>query len=393
MSFAGNFKTVSFGDALQLISTGKKTGAFHLERAKRSKKIFFRGGNIIAALSDPPTDEERLGQLLLRRGEITPDVLDRALKRQRSTKRRLGQVLIDMDLLARDKLMNVLRAQVEEVVYAVFGWTDGEFHFVEAEEPGPSQILVDLNTLNVMMEGARRFDEYAQIAHALPSEDAVLRHILTPRITNGEITLTSEDLEVLVAIDGERTVGEIVGHSMHGEYAASKALHKVLSASLAEPCPQKSETARQRADEGDVFNLIYQVYSRALEAARQILADQLGAAGDRLFMRIPESCEDDARGMSHMLVDRGGNGGVAAFRDLAAQIPDAVRLHRVLDVSGRTLRHAIDSVRDRLGSHRANQLVRHIEQDLMLVLGQKRDIADNYDIRRELNFALRGDAS
>ncbi len=161
MSFAGNLKTVIIGDVLQLISTGRRTGALVLKRPHRGKQIYFRNGDIIAAASEPSTDEERLGQLLLRKGLISVEDLEKALKRQKSTGRRLGQILVELGTMSREDITNALRLQVEEVVYGVFGWTDGDFHFAEGEKPEASQILVELNTLSVMMEGARRFDEYA----------------------------------------------------------------------------------------------------------------------------------------------------------------------------------------------------------------------------------------
>ena len=135
MSFAGNLKTVSFGDVLQLISTGRRTGALVLQRPHRGKKVYFQSGEIVAAASDPPTDEERLGQLLLRKGLITVEDLEKALKRQKASGRRLGQIIADLGLLGRDEITGALRLQVEEVVCGVFGWLDGDFHFNEGERP------------------------------------------------------------------------------------------------------------------------------------------------------------------------------------------------------------------------------------------------------------------
>ena len=193
MSFAGNLKMVSFGDALQLISTGKRTGALHLKRPNRNKTIFFCDGSVIAAASSPPLEEERLGQLLLHRGEITPDDLTRALKRQRGSGKRLGRTLVDLDLITGTALASILRHQVEEIVYSIFGWPEGEFHFVEGEKPDSSDIPVQLNTLNIMMEGARRYDEYTQIVDALPGDDTVLRLSAIPHLPDGEISLTDGD--------------------------------------------------------------------------------------------------------------------------------------------------------------------------------------------------------
>jgi hypothetical protein len=390
MSFAGNLRTVSFGDVLQLISTGKKTGALHLERPNRGKKIFFREGEVIASSSSPPTDEERLGQLLLRRGQISPEDLDRALKRQHATGRKLGQVFVDLGVLDRGSLAEVLGAQVEETVYSIFGWPDGEFNFAEGETPEKSQTLVELNTLNVMMEGARRYDEYAQIAHTLPDETTVLRLSPTPDLPTGEIALSEEDIEVLSSIDGDRTVGDILCGSAHGEYSASKSLHKLLSAKVAEPCPKKAGAARKKEEERDIYDLVYKIYSRALDTVHKTLVRQFGDAGDHIFFKVPKACDNDPWELAGALIESPGQEAMSTFRVRAEKIPGPVRLHWVLGTARRTLGIAVGSMADRLGPRISDEVTAGIEKELSILLAQKRVLVDKYDIKREFARALKG---
>ena len=90
MGFTGNLRTLSFGDILQLIATGKKTGVLRMRRSQGSKYIYFRGGDVVAAASESNIEEERLGQLLVRRGALDAEGLERALKRQAANGKRLG---------------------------------------------------------------------------------------------------------------------------------------------------------------------------------------------------------------------------------------------------------------------------------------------------------------
>ena len=390
MSFAGNLKTVSFGDVLQLISTGKKTGALNLDRTQRGKKIFFREGGIIASSSIPPTDEERLGQLLLRRGQVTPDGLERALKRQQASQKKLGQVLVELGVLDRKSLAAVLSAQVEEAIYSVFGWPDGDFDFIEGEAPDSSQQLVELNTLNVMMEGARRYDEYSQIAHALPEENTVLRLSPNPSLPDGDITLSEEDLEVIASIDGERSVGDILCGSSRGEYAASKALYKILDVDLAEPCPDKVNAIKRQDEEREIYDLVYKVYSHSLDTVHKALVEQCGEAGDRIFFRLPECCDKDPWDMIGALLDTPGPDSMEVFRKKTQKIPSPVRIHRVLACARQALGTAISEMEDRVGPLIAQQVAGGIEKDLSILLAQKRVLADKYDVKREFVIALKG---
>ena len=101
MSLTGNLKTVSFPDVLQLLSTGKKTGILSVSYGSRKKAIAFREGNIIFA-SSVNTNEDLLGNLLLKRGKISKKDLERAITLHKQSGRALGSTLIDMELFGKE---------------------------------------------------------------------------------------------------------------------------------------------------------------------------------------------------------------------------------------------------------------------------------------------------
>lgn len=390
MSFAGNLKTVTFGDVLQLISTGRRTGALVLKRPHRGKTIYFHTGDIIAAASDPPTDEERLGQLLLRKGLINVEDLEKALKRQKSTGRRLGQILVELGYLSKEDITAALRLQVEEVVYGVFGWNDGDFRFNEGEKPDASQILVELNTLSVMMEGARRFDEYSGIASTLPAEETVLRFVPSPHLKDPEIVLSAEDVDVLSAINGQRSVAEIVATSSYGEYAASKSLHKLLTSHLVESCPEVAGAVKQRADEEELIVFIFKLHAHALVTIHATLSEFLGAAGDRLYFRLPVASYDDPWELAAPLIDAESVASLDLFRERILRIPAPVRLHRAVATAQALVREGMRTLRDTLGEKIMASVADTTKQELAVLLAQKRSLTEKYDVHNEFFAALKG---
>ena len=105
MSLTGNLNTISFPDLLQLLSTGKKSGTLTLKRQRLQKQIAFRSGNIIFAAS--VNDKEDLfGQMLLKRGRLSKADLKRALQIQRTQGKKLGTVLIELDLFSREEVVD-----------------------------------------------------------------------------------------------------------------------------------------------------------------------------------------------------------------------------------------------------------------------------------------------
>ncbi|MFQ5452833.1 MAG: DUF4388 domain-containing protein, partial [Candidatus Zixiibacteriota bacterium] len=116
MSLAGNLKTVSFPDILQLLSTGKKTGMLEVQTSTRQKEVAFKDGCIIFA-SSVNTAEDLLGNMLLNRGKLTKSDLERAIALHKQTGRQLGTTLIDMNLFDKEEIAECLKLQIEEIVY------------------------------------------------------------------------------------------------------------------------------------------------------------------------------------------------------------------------------------------------------------------------------------
>lgn len=392
MGFTGNLKTLSFGDILQLIATGKKTGLLKLNRPQGAKLIYFRGGNVIAASSESAIEEERLGQLLVRRGQLSDEDLKRALKRQSANGKRLGHTLIELGIMERNVVVDALRAQVEEIVYSVFSYPNGDFQFIDGEVPDAGHILVDLNSLNVMMEGARRFDEYNEIAHALPEGTTVLRQVPSPRLAAPEIILSAEDADVLVAVNGMRTVDQVIASGANGEYVASKSLHKLMQSNLVEACPDAAKKVDQRSEEEQIYELVFRLYSHSLQVLHRSLTEFLGACGDRLFFRVPAGCTADTTDLAGILT-AGTGGSEETFRMAITRIADPIRLHRVLDLANRVLADKVQALRDRVGTRIAKGVISAIDKDVTFLLAQKRELAARYDITKDFRRALEGGVS
>jgi len=134
MSFTGNLQTVAFSDLLQLFSAGKKTGTVTIVRGNIRKEIVFKEGNIISA-SSQDAEEDYLGQLLLRAGRITKTDLQRSIYMHKTSGKRIGQVLVEMKLISREELGLYLKQQIEEIIYNLFSWKEGEFVFREGQLP------------------------------------------------------------------------------------------------------------------------------------------------------------------------------------------------------------------------------------------------------------------
>lgn len=167
MSMKGSLEDVSVPDVLQFVHLGNRSGTLKLERGDVKAEIGFHRGRIISARSP---SSKRLGQLLIDRGVLPPDVLETALASQRAAAKpaALGQLLIEMGAVTPDQLREVVEKHVEETVMELVLWTRGDFELVIDEvkpiddlSVSPGDLLPDIhiNTQMVLLEATRIFDE------------------------------------------------------------------------------------------------------------------------------------------------------------------------------------------------------------------------------------------
>ena len=63
-----------------------------------------------------------------------------------------------MGALSPDELWWAVQTQVREIVFSVFQWDEGQFHFEESVLPEKEKITVDLDVTALVLEGVRRMD-------------------------------------------------------------------------------------------------------------------------------------------------------------------------------------------------------------------------------------------
>ncbi|MEW5993149.1 MAG: DUF4388 domain-containing protein [Candidatus Zixiibacteriota bacterium] len=280
MSLSGNLQTVSFPDILQLLATGKKTGVLEVKTSSRQKEVAFKDGNIIYA-SSINIAEDLLGNMLLRRGKISKSDLERAITLHRQTGRQLGTTLIDMNLFDKTEIAECLKLQIEEIVYNLFSWREGDFVFREGEAPKKAPFRIEMNTMNVIMEGTRRIDEWMEIQKVLPPDDVLLDIVKVPRVNTEEIRLSLDEFKILALINGERTVPDLINLSPMGEFVTCRAVYKLIVQKLVQVVGKREEQEEKEDEEEVVLRIIFNMYNNCVHRIRTVFEDKLGEDSTR----------------------------------------------------------------------------------------------------------------
>jgi hypothetical protein len=222
MGLSGNLQTMLPGDLLQWLSLGQKTGTLVITNKRVEKKIFFRKGRVISSASNDP--REYLGQFLMSHGYLTEPELKKAMEVQLQSGILLGKILVMIDVIGEKDLQRLMRLKAEEEIYDIFLWNDGDFYFIDDELPQMEMISLQVDVTGIIMEGTRRVDEWERIRELIPNAAVIPLPV-------GEIDpteLEEVELPIVRAIDGKRSIADIVLESRSSEFTVSSIVNTLV---------------------------------------------------------------------------------------------------------------------------------------------------------------------
>lgn len=396
MSLNGNLNTLSFPDLLQLISSSKKTGVLTLMRQAQRKEIYFREGNIVYATSSN-TEEELIGNLLIRLGKLSQTELDQVIKLHRATGKMIGATVVEMGLLKKEELVACLKLQIEEIVYNLFSWKEGDFIFQDDKEPAEGQITTNLNTINVIMEGTRKIDEMVEMQKILPKDDMVLKGNPNPKVSSSSsVSLSLDEFKVLLMVDGDKTYPDILEESPLGEYSTSRALLKLIDQGMVTPGEKRQTRKNKRKEEAALLEILTQVFSTSFSIVDKILLLKLGKVQEKLWERALTQKQSSFPVLNQLIK----NGTLLQSSDFAMRlnnIPEEVRLHQVSQGLQGLLSGYLTLAHNYLGEDITRLIATEIKKSTAPFLLKEREVVKKYsledDLFRTLKLALKGEES
>ena len=251
MAIKGSLKEASLPDVLQLLSMGKKTGCLSVTHRNNFGYIYFDKGRI--SYASVVNRRDRLGDMLVKSGAVTRRALEEAVAMQdKRRETRLGELLMETGAITLQQLYGAIDIQIREAVYFLFTWNQGTFNFDADVRPDASEHVVSINPESLLLEGARRVDEWSLIEKKIPTFDLVFEGDRAKAMA-AEVELTEEQTVVLELIDGKRDVQGIVDASGLVEFEVGKALYGLMTAGfvhkVGRTSPSTNVLPENRADE------------------------------------------------------------------------------------------------------------------------------------------------
>ena len=230
MPIEGPLSELGIQDVLQLLDLTRKTGVLTVHSAKMHDEatVLFERGVIVSARRRRSL--RRIGQQLLRAGKLTERELERALEVQRQTRERsIGEILLELGSVSEEELDRQLRFQFEETIYDLMGWDEGEFRFEERESVPVDHFAVRVKVESLLMEGARRIDEWSRLGPRIPSLESVPQLSDTDEAEGVTLDLRPDEWEVLAEVDGERDIRQIAADLGRSTFDVSKIIYGLVT--------------------------------------------------------------------------------------------------------------------------------------------------------------------
>jgi hypothetical protein len=229
MGLKGDLSTMGLEDIFQWLAVGKKSGILELKGFLHTKRVAFLDGRITSVWSTDP--REYLGQFLLAFNRITEDQLREALATQEDENQLLGRILVNRQLVTETEIRRIVQLKVEESIFDTFLWSMGTFEFHDGEPPLQKSMLLSLDVTGIVLEGARRVDEWKRIRVVIKGGDAVLAAV--PEAIAERLPLSPEDADILSRLDGYKTIDQLVIEMRVPEFKANKLLFDLYEKGMA----------------------------------------------------------------------------------------------------------------------------------------------------------------
>jgi len=230
MAIRGSLQEAALPDVIQLLHLGRRTGCLALADRGSHASLYFQDGWVVhATIVNRP---DRLGDMLVKSGRITPVQLEQAIAMQKPHHRlKLGEVLVGLGALSREEVRAYVLRQTEEAVYALFTWRSGAFTFEPGLGPEPDVEQVRIAADVLLLEGARRVDEWGLIEKKIPNFD--LMFAMDPTASPSlDLDFTEVQRRLLPLLDGSRDVRALVEEVGLTEFEVCQALFGLAAAGV-----------------------------------------------------------------------------------------------------------------------------------------------------------------
>jgi hypothetical protein len=164
----------------------------------------------------------------------------------------------------------------EHAVFTMMGWMDGNFSFIPDIEPPEES--VELATEQILLEAARKNEEWKDIKKMIPTSEIVFK--LSPTGSPETVSLEPAEWQVLAQVNGRRSIDDLSRTVGRNEYEIAKILYSLTKAGLLEVGEEKEKTTGEILSDS-FFETLHEEFTDILgPLGPVIIEDEIHALGE-----------------------------------------------------------------------------------------------------------------
>ena len=226
-------------EMLCTIERFRVAGLIEARNRDTTKRVYIRDGYVIHAASSDRSDS--LGEFLLRQGRLSPEQYTTLSQAVRTSNQRLGVLLLRSSLLTPEAILAAIREHIEEIVWSLFFWREGQVSFNVGEFQEPEMIQIQLPMRQVIVKGIRRAPEARPLVGRLGRKETVFEPTFSWEDLI-EIGLDEDEYGLLKLVDGKRTLYQLCADGPLPPAENAKLLYAFQVLQLLRRQPAESET-------------------------------------------------------------------------------------------------------------------------------------------------------
>ncbi len=217
-------------EVMQMLGLQRQTGRLSVSRSEESAEVYFRDGSVSYATASNGIKPGAEG-LIRKTCRLGEDGIRHVLRIAEMTGQPVDAVLVQEKMVTARTFTDNLKRHTESVVFKIMSWREGDFFFDKSTPvalAAPLRLKVD----DLLLEGARRADEWTLIEQKISNFDMVFESLIRSDEELASRGMSDIDLKVFPLIDGTRTVRDIIDASCLSDFDVAKSLFILLSVNL-----------------------------------------------------------------------------------------------------------------------------------------------------------------
>lgn len=266
MALKGDLASVDLAQVFQMLALNQKVGMLSIQSPDTWKALYFDHRGVTLYYNEHLLLDRVLANMV-RTGQLHTETVREARDHAGNTGQTVVDSLLASGFVSEEDLEGGFQREMEEEIYDLFFWKDARFEFFEgaAAFEGRDGVVNEsffFTTDSLIMEAARRIDEWAFIQDRVPGPEEIYR---SAHDGSNIMELDDTSLSVLELTDGKRNVQRLIEVTGVPPFHVYKSLAVLLDKGQVEQVPAQDMiyAAKESVAEGRLQDAI-NLYERAI---------------------------------------------------------------------------------------------------------------------------------